>query len=129
MHSKKRIADEIMLQIGKSVLAVFIIVAFISIFMVRGAIMSSKETELTLDSEAASQELAGFFQQYIKSTEQLAVNPELRSLLQETKPGDHILESEHMDTVHHNLVNIVATDPDNILATWIADLDTSTLTQ
>ncbi len=129
MHSKKRIADEIMLQIGKSVLAVFVIVAFISIFMVRGAIMSSKETELTLDSEAASQELAGFFQQYIKSTEQLAVNPELRSLLQETKPGDRILESEHMDTVHHNLVNIVATDPDNILATWIADLDTSTLTQ
>lgn len=129
MHPRKRITDEILLQIGKSVLIVFVIVAIVAIIMVRFAIMSSKETELTLESQSASNELTGFLEQYIKISQQLAVNPEIRDVLSETKPGDNILEHEKMDAVREYLKNVVQTDPDNFMASWIADLDTSVLTQ
>ena len=60
MHPKKRIADEILKQIGKSVLLVFVVVAVVAIFMMRSAVVSSQKQDLTLESEAALHELSGF---------------------------------------------------------------------
>jgi len=97
--------------------------------MVRSTIISSQEQELTLESESAMYELTGFLEKYEKVAEQLAVNPEIRTLLSETKPGDSILEHEKMGTVREFLQNVVGTDADNFLASWIADMDTSVLTQ
>ena len=57
---KKRIADEIMRQIGKSVIFVFLIVAIVAIVMVGWTIMTSMETELTLESSAAANQLTVF---------------------------------------------------------------------
>ena len=129
MHPKKRIADEILKQIGKSVLLVFVVVAVVAIFMMRSAVVSSQKQDLTLESEAALHELSGFFGTYSKVAQQLAVHPEIRTLLAETKQGNSILEHEKMDTVRTYLQNVVQTDPDNFLAAWIADKDTSTVTQ
>ena len=129
MHPKKRIADEILKEIGKSVLLVFVVVAVVAIFMMRSAVVSSQKQDLTLESEAALHELSGFFGTYSKVAQQLAVNPEIRTLLAETKQGNSILEHEKMDTVRTYLQNVVQTDPDNFLAAWIADKDTSTVTQ
>lgn len=126
---RKKITDEILKQIGKSVLLVFVIVAVAAIVMVRSTIVSSQEQELKLESESAMHELTGFLEKYAKVAEQLAVNPELRTLLSETTPGDSILEHEKMDTVRKYLQNVVGTDPDNFMASWIADMDTSVLTQ
>lgn len=128
-HSKKRIADEILLQVGKSVLLVFLVVAVVAIFMVQGVIVSSKKSELTLQSTAAANQLTGFFEEYVRASAQLAVNPEIKYVLTETTPGDNITETEKMDTVRQNLANIVETDTENIMAAWIADMDTSVITQ
>lgn len=127
--SKKRIADEILFEVGRSVLLVFLIVAVIAILMVRWVIVSSKESELTLQSVAASNQLAGFFEQYSKASAQLAVNPEIKDLMTETKPGDDVQKADKMDTVRQNLLNVVDTDSENIMAAWIADMDASVLTQ
>lgn len=89
-HPQKRITDEILVQIGRSVLFVFAIVAVVAIVIVQFAISSSKEMELRLESEAAVHELNGFLSKYIKSAQQLAVNPDIRFVLSETKPGDDI---------------------------------------
>lgn len=126
---QRRIADEILFQVGRSVLTVFLIVAIVAVFMVRWIIVSSKESELTLQSKAASYQLTGFFEQYEKASKQLAANPEIKYVLEQTVPGGSILDTDKMDTVKQNMVNIAATDTENIMATWIADLDTSTLTQ
>lgn len=127
--SKKRIADEILFEVGRSVLLVFLIVAVIAILMVRWVIVSSKESELTLQSVAASNQLAGFFEQYSKASAQLAVNPEIKDVMTETKPGDDVQKADKMDTVRQNLLNVVDTDSENIMAAWIADMDASVLTQ
>lgn len=127
--SRKRIADEIMKQIGKSVILVFLIVAIVAIIMVGWTIMTSKETELTLESSGAAKQLAGFLEQYTRSVEQLSVNPEVKDVMLQTGAGDDILQADNMDTVRANLINIANTDAENTLSVWISDLDASVLTQ
>lgn len=127
--SRKRIADEIMYQIGKSVILVFLIVAIVAIVMVGLTIMTSKETELTLESSAAANQLTGFLEQYIRGVEQLSVNPEIKDVMLQTGAGDDILQADNMDTVRANLISIANTDPENTMAVWISDLDASVLTQ
>ena len=126
---KKGIADEILTQIGGSVIFVFLLIAVIAIFMVGWLSITSKKTELTQESIAAANQLAGFLEQYTKSVEQLAVNPEIKHVMGETKPGDDISKAEQMDTVMENLVHIANTDTENVMAAWISDLDASILTQ
>lgn len=128
-HSRKRIAEEIMVRIGTRVFVVFVVVAVIAIVMVWSAIMSAKETELTLESESAANRLTGFFDQYIKMSQQMAVNPEIVALLEETVAGDDITQKPNYQTVYEDMVNIAGVDADNIMSAWVADMDASILTQ
>lgn len=129
VKKKKRIADEILLQIGGSVIAVFLLIAIVSIFLVGWLSNTSKRTELTQESNAAANQLTGFLEKYIKNTEQLAVNPEIKHVMKEIKAGDDISKAEKMDDVMENLVQIAGTDTENVMAVWIADLDANVLTQ
>lgn len=126
---KQKIADEILVQIGGSVIFVFLLTAVIAIFMVGWLSISAKRTELTQESNAASNQLTGFLEQYTRSVEQLAVNPEIKQVLRETKAGDELSKAEKMDTVMQNLVQIANTDTENVMAAWVSDLDTSSLMQ
>ncbi len=127
--NRKRITDEIMKQIGRSVLFVFIVVAIVSILMVRREIATSKETELTLESLAAANQAARFFEKYIKASQQLAVDPDIQRILLETESGDDIRKTEGIDETIEYLANTVSTDSENVLSIWIADIDASVLTQ
>lgn len=127
--TKKRIADEILRQIGSSVIFVLLLIAVVAIVMVGWLSISSKKTELIQESNAAANQLTGFLEQYTKCVEQLAVNPEIRYVLAQTKPGDDIRKTEKMDTVMENLVGIANTDTENVMAVWTSDLDASILTQ
>lgn len=126
---KKRIADEILKQIGKSVIIVFVIVAVVALCMVGWLVITSKQTELTLQSESAANQLTGFLEGYISEVEDISVNPEIIHVMTETKAGDDILKAEKMDTVRENIERIANTDTENILSVWIADIDASVLTQ
>ncbi len=128
-HPQKRITDEILVQIGKSVIVVFLVVALVGIALMWYAISTSRKSELTMESEAAVYEMSGFLGKYSKIAEQLAVNPDIRQVLSETKQRDEILLNENMGSVREYLSNIVETDPENFLTSWIADLDASVLTQ
>ena len=127
--TRKRIADEIMTQIGKSVILVFLIVAAVAICMVAWTIMSSKEKELTLESKAASNQLTAFIDQYTRGVAQLAVNPDIIHIMNEIKPGDDIQKAEKMDAVMEYLIDIANTDTENVMAVWLSDLDASALAQ
>ena len=128
-NKRKRIADEILRQIGGSVIFVLLLIAVVAIGMVGWLIVTSKQTELTQESNAAANQLTGFLEQYTKSVEQLAANPEIKYVMAQTKAGDDIRQTEKMDTVMENLVSIAATDTENVMAVWISDLDASVLTQ
>lgn len=127
--SRKGIASQIQMQIGRNVLFVFVLVAVAAIFMVGSVVMDAKETELTLESQSTGYQLADFFDQYTRMTEQMAVDPEIRQLLSEIQKGDLITESEGYAEVYKNMIDIASVDPENILAAWVGDIDASVLTQ
>ena len=126
---KKKIADKILWQIGGSVIFVLLLIAVVAVCMVGWLSITSKETELIQESNAAANQLTGFLEQYTKSVEQMAVNPEVKSVLLETKPGSTMGQAEKIDTVMENLSGIANTDTENVMAAWISDLDTSSLMQ
>ncbi len=127
--SRKKIADEILQQIGGSVIFVLLLIAAVAICMVGWLSITSKETELKQESNAAANQLTGFLEQYTKSVEQLSVNPDIKSVMLETKAGDDLWQAERMDAVMENLVNIAGTDTQNVMAVWLSDLDASALAQ
>ena len=127
--SKKKIADEILYQIGGSVIFVLLFIAAAAIGMTGWLSITSKKTELIQESSAAANELTGFLQQYTKCVTQLSVNPEIKHVMKQVTPGDDISQAEQMDTVMDNLVHIADTDTENVMAAWISDLDASILTQ
>ena len=128
-NTKKKIADEILCQIGGSVILVLLIIAAVAICMVGWLSITSKKNSLIQESSAAANQLTGFLEQYTKSVEQLSVNPEIKSVMTETTAGSDIRQAEKMDMVMDNLVHIANTDTSNVMAAWISDLDASTLTQ
>lgn len=123
------IAAQIILQIGRAIVAVIVLVAVVAIVMVQKLSTDSKEKELTLESEVAAQQLTGFFEQYVKMTKQLAVNPQIRELLITTTKGQNLTQMPGYPTVFDNLVRVQQTDSENILASWIADVDANMVTQ
>lgn len=129
LHSKKKIADEILYQIGGSVIFVLLLIGVVAICMMGWLSITSKETELTQESNAAANQLTGFLEQYTKSVEQLAQNPEIKYVMANTRPGDEFRQTEKMDTVLENLISIASTDTENVMAVWVSDLDTSSLIQ
>lgn len=128
-NSKKKIADEILHQIGGSVILVLLLIAVVAICMTGWLIITSKETELTQESKAAANQLTGFLEQYTKSVEQLSVNPDIRDIMIETKAGDDIEQAGKMEGGMEYLINIAGTDTENVMAVWISDLDASALVQ
>lgn len=127
--AKKKIADEILRQIGGSAIFIFLLIAATAAGMTGWLSISSKKTELTTESTAVANELTGFLQQYIKSVVQLAANPEVRYVMEHTTGDADFGQAEKMDTVLDNLAGIAATDSETIMATWAADLDTSSFVQ
>lgn len=123
------ITKQIILQIGRNVLIVLGVIAVITVIMMQRVISSAKETELTLESQSTSNQIADFFNGYAKMTAQLAVNPQIVELERQATAGESLLNEENYDTVYENMVNCTMTDSENILATWIADIDANQVTQ
>lgn len=127
--SGKKIASQIMMQVGTNVLIVLFVIAVVAILMMNSVLMSSKETELTLESKSMSNQLAEFFGNYTSMTEQLAVNPQVREVLKDTGVGESIIENKGYPTVFENIKNMQQTDSENILAVWFGDVEASQCTQ
>ena len=63
------------------------------------------------------------------TAKQVAVNQDIRELLKEAKAGDNILEAEGYDKAFNVMYSIQQTDPKNIMAVWVADVDANVVTQ
>ena len=115
--------------IGKKVLVAILIVEAVVIAMIWSQVTQSRRTELSLESESASNKLADFFDRYGRMSEQMAVDPEIRELLKATGAGDQLNEMSGFDEVYRSMVDIAGIDSDNIMAAWIADIDANMITQ
>lgn len=122
----KRISEQIVSRSVSTVIAVFTLVMVIVILAVLTVVNSANKTELTLQSKAASYQIADFFNQYIKVAEQLALNSQVEDILVNTKADERMDEDKTYTTVLEYLAEVDDSD-DNTLATWTADIDSSML--
>ncbi len=125
----KSIVDTILIQMMKHVGVVFLIVSVVSVVMIWKQATDSKATELTWESKSAAFQLSDFFDPYLHTVKQMAVDEEIQAVLRDTKAGDNILEAEYYAEVFRYMVNVQKTDTENVLAVWIGDADANVLTQ
>ena len=126
---KRGIAEEIQVSILSKVVIVFVIVAAVVTFMVGNISLSAQKNDLEMQSKAAAYQLELFFEEYTTVVEQMALNTDVQTLLEETGPGANITESERYATVFNSMKKIVAADSDNIQAVWVGDIDANVATQ
>lgn len=126
---KRGIAEEIQVSILSKVVIVFVIVAAVVTFMVGNISLSAQKNDLEMQSKAAAYQLELFFEEYTTVVEQMALNTDVQTLLEETGPGANITESERYATVFNSMKKTAAADSDNIQAVWVGDIDANVLTQ
>lgn len=128
-EKNKYIAGELLVGISRSNLVVFLILGVVIIYMITSEITGNNQEILTLESEGAAWELTEFFNGYANKVELLAVNQDVKNLLQATKAGENITQERDYKDVYDYMLAIQQTDTDNILAVWIGDIDANVLTQ
>lgn len=126
---KRGIAEEIQVSILSKVVIVFVIVAAVVTFMVGNISLSAQKNDLEMQSKAAAYQLELFFEEYTTVVEQMALNTDVQTLLEETGPGANITESERYATVFNSMKKTAAADSDNIQAVWVGDIDANVVTQ
>ena len=126
---KRGIAEEIQVSILSKVVIVFVIVAAVVTFMVGNISLSAQKNDLEMQSKAAAYQLELFFEEYTTVVEQMALNTDVQTLLEETGPGANITESERYATVFNSMKKTAAADSDNIQAVWVGDIDANVATQ
>ncbi len=126
---KNKIASQILTQVGKVVFSVFGITGVVVIVIFAMQINSSNKSDLTLQSQSVAWEVSDFFDQYTRIVQSAAASPTMQRLLEETKAGDNILEAENYPAAFDYMCKLVQTDPENIMAVWVGDIDADMLTQ
>ena len=86
-NKRKQISNEISIRILSVVITIFVIFSIVVAIMIGNISLSSQKDELELQSKAASYQLETFFKKYTTTAEQMALNPDIREILTETKSG------------------------------------------
>ena len=129
-RKKGKIAEEIRKRIGRSVLIAYIVVEVIIVIIMGQTVYYNKKCAAYPGVGVSGESPGGiFWKNYERETQTLALNPQIQSVLSETKAGDNILSAKAMGYVEKYLVDAAGADSENVMAVWIADLDASVITQ
>ena len=123
--NKKGISSQIQTRIGKSVIAVLLVIAVIATIMVNNIVQEANDKELKLESQVVSHQMAEFFAPFETMANQLAVNPELQLLMKTLSLSKNTAKHSGYPDALTNIQQIQALDTENIKAVWFADVDAS----
>lgn len=123
------LSKKILIMIGIPIIIAFCVTAVITLNSVNKSVSTLNANELSARSIATSNEIEVLFSKYIEVTKQMATNPQIEDLFLKTNPGTVITAVDGFPQIKKNLDNVKATDPDNIVVSWIADIDSSQFTQ
>jgi methyl-accepting chemotaxis protein len=129
MLNKLNLSKKIMIMIGIPIVIAFCITAVITLNSVNKSVTTLTSNELSARSVATSNEIEVLFSKYIEVTKQMAANPQFEDLFLKTAPGTVITSVDGFPQIKKNLDQIKASDPDNIMVSWVADVDSSQFTQ
>lgn len=129
MLNKMNLSKKILILIGIPIIIAFCVTAVVTLNSVNKSVSELNVNELTAKSLSTSHEIEVLFTKYIEVTKQMAANPLIEDLFLRTNPGTVITSVDGFPQIKKNLDNIKATDPDNIVVSWIGDIDSSQFTQ
>ncbi|MBN7773213.1 methyl-accepting chemotaxis protein [Clostridium aminobutyricum] len=97
--------------------------------LIKSDIEITTQDQLTANSQKAAYQVENFFTQYTQIAEAVASQPDFESFFKNTTKGIYILEAPGYADIKVGMDNAAALDTDTILACWVADFDSSQLTQ
>lgn len=110
------------------VLCLSILLVTISSF-IKADIEKNNRAELTANSQKAAYQVENFFTHYTQITEAIASQPSFENFFKNTTPGVYILQATGYPEIKSCMDRAAAIDSNTILACWVADFDSSQLTQ
>lgn len=126
---KKKLLTKMLLFIGGTVLVVFCITIVVILTNVKQSVNNLTNENLAAQSQSASYQISSYFSKYVEIAKQMAANSQFENLFSKTVPGEKITDTDGFNDVKNSMINVQKTDPDNISVSWIADIDSSQLTQ
>ena len=127
--NKKGISNQIQTRIGKSVILVLVIIAVLATAMVNNIVTDANDTELKLESQVASHQLAEMLAPFETMTTQLSVNEELQLLMMTLSLSKNTAKHSGYPDALANIQHIQSLDDENIRVVWFADTDASMAAQ
>lgn len=103
-----------------------LLIAGILISLFTGSSIKHLQNENIQNSSLnAASKIDGYFIKYMEVSRQLGADNELITMFDEVQPGSKIADSQQYSSVMATMTNIHNTDPENILVSWVADVDSS----
>lgn len=120
---------KILLSVGIPLAVIYCVVAAFTLNTVNKTVDDLTTQELTARSEAIANQIGSDFSSYMEIADQMAANSQFEQLFLNTVPGVDIAAAPGFSEVNKTMASVQATDPENIMAAWIVDIDTSKLAQ
>ncbi len=110
--------------------SVIIVLTMMAVFVVGSAFVgvdSIRSGEIAAETDATAREISEYFTKYVTIAEQMAANPEMQVFFEGLNPGESIAESLQFDALRKYITSASDLDEENILVSWVADVDSSQL--
>ncbi|WP_349946133.1 methyl-accepting chemotaxis protein [Lacrimispora sp. BS-2] len=121
----KSITRKLLVWILAPSILMFGVLSFLILSNVKKNMSLKTEEVIKRSSISAAWEINQFFTKYINIVDTGSVNNEFADFLESLIPGTKFNETEEYNKIKEQLNDILTLDKDNILATWIADTDSS----
>ena len=122
---KKGISNQIQTKIGRSVGIIFAVVAVIVVALANSTITEANNTELRLESKAASYQLTDFFNKYSSLADGMKTNVQIQGYMRTSETYSDVRTNEYFSDVMKAVKGVKDVHPDHILTAWAADADSN----
>lgn len=126
---KLKILPKMLIGIILPVVLLLVVASVVILNTVGKSVTELSTRSLTSESKAVANQTREFFNSYLGISKQSSTNYEVEVLLKKTQKGIRLNDVEGFSNIKRTLENIVATDSENILSSWVCDFDSSQYSQ
>ena len=118
---------KIITRIGIPVILSYAIVGALVLFLVYNSMTVLTNKELHMESQLSAREIQMYIDSYFEKAEQLSHNAHIQRFFDEIEPGQKINQAASFTDVNQTLTNIHEASDENLIAVFVADVDSSQL--
>lgn len=124
----RSISTKILMYIGGMVVLSFVVLILIVMKITASSVIELRNSELNAQSQSASNDINSYFVKYFEMADSLAQNSAMGALFQEASGSVKMADTQSFLSVKNTLEAVKDANSDSLLSVWIADVDTSQMT-